>query len=236
MNVKDKVVIVTGASQGIGLATSRLLSSKGAKVVLAARSFERLKENEKELSGSFAVKTDLRKPEDIKKLIAETVKKFGRVDILINNAGQGMWKDVEKIDIESQKLLMDLNYYAPLLLIQEVVPIMRKEGGGVIINVSSASAKKHVVPNLGAYASTKYALSGLSLIARAELEKDNITVSVIYPILVLTEFGDHSIFPEPQWLRHPTEKDHKLPKITPEKVAEKIVELIGTGEAEMVAE
>lgn len=234
MEIKDKVVIVTGSSQGIGLAIAKELAGRGAKVVLSARGLDNLKKAEAEIEGSFAVQADMRKPDDIKKLIDAAVEKFGRVDILINNAGQGMWKPVEEIDLESQKSLMELNYYGPLLAMQAVIPHMRKQGGGAIINISSASAKVHVVQNLAAYASTKYALSGMTLIAREELAKDNIVVSVVYPILVLSEFGNHSVAPEPEWLRHPTETSPKLPMIMPEDVAKKIAEVIETGEAETV--
>ncbi len=86
MKIKDSVVIVTGASGGIGLAVARALSEQGANVVLAARSADKLKELEAEIPNSFAVTTDMRSEKDIKKLIAETKKKFGRVDVLINNA------------------------------------------------------------------------------------------------------------------------------------------------------
>ncbi len=234
MEIQDKVVIVTGGSQGIGLAISKELASKGAKVVLAARGLEKLQAAEKEVPGSFAVQTDMRKPEDIKKLVDAAVEKFGRVDILVNNAGQGMWKSVESIDLDSQKALMELNYYGPLLAMQAVIPHMRKQGEGAIVNISSASAKITVVPNLAGYASTKYALSGMSLIARQELEKDKIIVSLVYPILVLSEFGNHATDPEPEWLRHPTETSPKLPMVMPEDVAKKVAEVIVSGEAEVV--
>ena len=108
MQIKNSVIIITGASMGIGMAAAKELSNKGAKVVLAARSADKLKALEKEIPGSFAVETDMRKPGDIKKLVDTTMKKFGRVDILINNAGQGLLAPVETIDIDDYKSIMDL--------------------------------------------------------------------------------------------------------------------------------
>ena len=90
MDIKNKVIIITGASQGIGLATAKLLSARGGKIVLSARSTHVIEELQKELPNSLAVTTDMRKPEDIVNLINKTMEKFGRIDILINNAGQGM--------------------------------------------------------------------------------------------------------------------------------------------------
>ena len=100
MEIKDKVIIITGASEGIGLATAKHLSEKGAKIVLAARSIDKLKEIEKELPDSLSVKTDLRDYEDIKNLVKKTIEKYGRIDILINNAGQGMYGSVEEMNID----------------------------------------------------------------------------------------------------------------------------------------
>jgi short-subunit dehydrogenase len=192
MEIKDKVIIVTGASQGIGLATARLLSIAGAQVVLAARSGELLKKYEKELDNSFAIEIDMRKPEDIKKLIDTTIEKFGRIDLFINNAGQGMYGPVEKIDIEKYKEIMELNVYAPLRAMEMIIPIMRTQGGGMILNISSRVSKNYF-PNLAAYASTKYALNALSLTARTELSKDNIVVSVFHPKMTATNFGKNAI-------------------------------------------
>src|SRR5438552_3143519 len=129
MKIKDKVVIITGASAGIGLATAKLLAKEGAKVVLAARSVEKLKKLEKDIPGSFSVVTDMRKPEDITNLINKTKEKFGRIDILINNAGQGMRAAVEKINVDDFKEIMELNVFAVVRAMQAVIPIMRTQGG-----------------------------------------------------------------------------------------------------------
>jgi short-subunit dehydrogenase len=236
MEIENSVIIFTGATGGIGRSTCTLLAEKGAKLVLAARTKETLTAFAQSLPDAMAVTTDMRKPHEVKRLVDTAVERYGRVDILINGAAQGMWQPLEKIDLEQYKSLMDLNVYGPLLAMQAVIPVMRAQGGGMILNISSASTKLMVVPNLSGYASTKYALNSLSLTAREELAEDNIVVSTIYPILVMTEFGVHAVAPEPEWLRHPGADDPHLPMVMPEKVAEKIAALIGSGEAECIVD
>jgi len=195
MKIKNSVVIVTGASSGIGLATARVLAARGAKVVLAARSADKLAKLEKEIPGSFAVAMDMTKPADITNLIAKTQKKFGRVDILINNAGQGLASSIETINIDDYKAIMDLNVFSVLRAMQAVIPVMRMNATenvgdpkGLILNISSMVSKNYY-PGLAAYSSTKYALNAISLTARAELEKDGIIVGVFHPKMTATDFG-----------------------------------------------
>jgi short-subunit dehydrogenase len=188
MKIKDSVVIVTGASAGIGLATARVLAERGAKVVLAARSADKLAKLEKEIPGSFAVATDMLKPADIANLVVKTQEKFGRIDILINNAGQGLASNVEAINIDDYKAVMDLNVFSVVRAMQAVIPVMRAKGKGLILNISSMVSKNYF-PGLAAYSSTKYALNAISLTARAELEKDAIVVGVFHPKMTATDFG-----------------------------------------------
>jgi short-subunit dehydrogenase len=230
MEIKNKVAIVTGASQGIGLAVAKLLASKGAKVVLAARSSDTINSMEKELPGSFAVATDMRKTDDIKNMVQRTLDKYGRIDILINNAGQGMYGPIESVDVDGYRDIMELNVYGPLIAIQEVIPHMRRQGGGMILNVSSRVSKNYF-PNLGAYASTKYALNAISLTARQELAKDNIVVSVMHPKMTATNFGRNSIRTAEFQEARPGDRP-QMQVDTPEQVAEKIVGLISSEESE----
>ncbi len=230
MEIKNKVIIITGASEGIGLSTAKYLSKKGAKIVLAARSSDKLKKIEKEIPDSLAVITDMKKYEDIKNLVKKTLEKYGRIDILINNAGQGMYGPVETINIDYLKQVMELNVYSIILAMQEVIPVMRKQGGGMIINISSAVSKRYI-PGISAYSSTKYALNAFTFIARQELEKDNIIVSSVSPKMTSTRFGENSITRRPDW----SSSGRPMPEVdTPEKVAEKIGEIIVSEAEEIV--
>ena len=202
---------------------------EGAKVVLAARSKDKLEKLAVDIPGSFPVPTDMTKAEDVKKLVQKTIDKFGRVDILINNAGQGMRALVEDINIDDYRSLLELNVIAPLIAMQEVIPHMRKQGGGVILNISSLVSKMYF-PSLAAYSSTKYALNSLTLTAREELKSDNITVSVFHPKMTSTDFGNNV-------------KGEKYdsragrPGMTPdtvEDVAKAIIEQLESGEAEVM--
>lgn len=231
MDIKGKVAIVTGASMGIGKAAAFLLSQKGAAVVLASRSKDKLENLSEKLKNSFVVETDMRDEKQIKRLVEKTVKKFGRVDILINNAGRGYDASVEKIDIKMFKELIQLDFLGPLIAMQEVIPYMRKNHEGSIINISSGTSLMNI-PRIGAYSSLKKALVGLSLTAREELFRDNISVSVVYPYITDTNFHKNIMGPPRHKL--PTENNEKLsPTDSPEIVAEKIIEAIATGKPEV---
>ncbi len=231
MEIEGKVVILTGASQGIGLATSRHLASLGARLVLAARSADALEALAKELPGSLAVPADVRKDADVSALVDKTVKHFGRVDILVNVAGQAMWAPVADIDLAHYRDLLELNVIGYLRTMQAIIPVMRSQGGGMIVNVSSMVSTMYI-PNLSGYASTKYALNALTLTARAELEPDGIVVSLIRPKLVETDFGRNAAMPEPDFLRDRANPSAP-PMDTPEFVAEKIAELVRSEAAEL---
>lgn len=256
MEIKDQIIIVTGASQGIGLATAKYLSKLGARVVLAARSTEIISNLEKEIPGSIAIATDMRKTEDIKNLVKKTMEKFGRIDILINNAGQGLHGPLETVKKEDFKTVMELNVFSCLEAMQAVIPVMRSQGKGMIINVSSGLSKMFI-PGTGAYSSTKYALNAISYVARKELAKDRIIVSVIMPKIVMpTNFTKNMVGERPEFLRNLEKKEdnkngnsqvsgdnnsikpqaeRQIPPVqTPEFVAEKIAELIRTEQEEMV--
>ena len=192
MNVKGKVVIVTGASSGIGEATAKLLTKRGAKVALAARSKEKLLKLSKELPDSRVFLTDMISATDVKEMVTRVYKHFGRVDILVNNAGRGYDASTEHIELTKLHELFDLDFVGPLVAMQAVIPIMRKQRGGAIVNISSGTALM-ALPHMGAYSSIKRALVGISLTAREELKADHITVSVIYPFMTATSFEKNTM-------------------------------------------
>lgn len=233
MIVQDKVAIVTGASSGIGEATAKILTAHGAKVVLAARSKDKLDELSKTLKDSFSVPTDVKDVEALKNLVKKTIEHFGRLDILVNNAGLGYDIAVEKIDPSLYTELFQVNLLGPLILMQEAIPHMREAGEGSIINVSSGTSLMNI-PNLAAYSSIKRALNGVSLTARTELEKDNIKVSIVYPYITNTNFGKNVMSGPRKEL--PRDGEDVLPAgDPPELVAEKILEVIESGDAEILA-
>ena len=167
MDIAGRVVVVTGASSGIGEAFARLAAREGARLVLAARRTERLAALAAELPDALAVTTDLRVPEQVRAVVDATLGHYGRVDILVNNAGQGLHVPLEEVVLDDLQAVMELNVYAPLLAMQAVVPLMRAQGGGAIVNVSSGTTRM-VIPGLGPYSSTKSMLNQLSATARAE--------------------------------------------------------------------
>ena len=230
MDVRNKIAIITGASSGIGLATARLLTEKGAKLTLVSRSKEKLEKLSTEIPNSLAVPADMTKITEIKNMIEQTQEHFGKIDILINCAGQGYDAPMEKTNINTFHYIFDLDVVGPLVAMQQVIPIMRKQGGGTIINISSGTALMHL-PNMSAYSSLKRALADISLTAREELKKDNITVSVMYPFMTLTDFEKNTIKDSV-----PEEEEQGPSQYSPdtaEYVAQKMLEGIESGEAEI---
>ncbi len=233
MNVRQKVVIITGASAGVGLATARLLAKQGAKVALAARSQERLQELLQELPSSFAIPTDMSDAASVGHMVAAVHEHYGRIDALINNAGRGLYGTVEKVDVASYRAVWALNVEGPLIAMQKVIPLVRAQGGGSIVNISSM-VSKNCFPRIGTYASTKYALNALSLTARAELAADCIIVSVVYPGFVETDFGKNAIkFGEETRGMESRRREHMPEPDSPEHVASRILFALESGQAEV---
>ncbi len=233
MNVKDKTAIITGASSGIGLSTARLLSNMGAKVALVSRSKEKLEKLSSEIPNSIAVQADMSRVFEVKRMVKEVNGRFGKIDILVNNAGVGYDALAEKIDVDTYHYIFDLDLVGPLAAMQQVIPHMRKQGGGAIINISSAVALM-TLPNNAPYASVKRALAVLTLTAREELKSDNITVGVVYPYITLTNFERNTIrdVPVPE---SELEPHGPFPPDSADYAAQKIVEGIESGEAEIFA-
>ena len=231
MDVNGKVVLVTGASEGIGAETARLLTERGAKVAVAARSIDKLAELTGELSDSFAVRADMTQPESITAMVDAVIDHYGRIDALVNNAGRALRASVADVKVADFQDIVDLNVYGPLLAMQAVIPHMREQGGGSIVNVSS-NVSKMAIPTIGAYAATKYALNGLTLTARGELSGDGIVVTVMYPGLTDTNFGRNAAIDQSMASAPPPSGGSDARPDTARDVAERIVEAITNGPAE----
>lgn len=230
MDIAGKIVLLTGASEGIGLATARLLAQQGAKVALIARSEAKLQQLASELPDSFAVVTNMRDDTAVRAMVNQVYQYYGRIDVLINNAGQGMHVPIEQADLNQYRSLFELNVVGVLSAMQVVIPLMREQGGGIIINISSGTSKM-VLPNVGPYASTKYALNAITLTARLELARDNIRVGLVYPGITATDFLKNAIS-----VQTSNQRQSIMPIETPEQVAEKIAEAIQTEAAETYAD
>lgn len=231
MDVNGKVVLITGASEGIGAATARLLGARGAKVAVAARSMDKLNEVTGELGDSFAVRVDMTQPASITAMVEAVVENYGRIDVLVNNAGRALRARVADVTVADFQSIVDLNVYGPLLAMQAVIPQMRKQGGGSIVNVSS-NVSKMAIPTIGAYAATKYALNGLTLTARAELAGDGIIVTVMHPGQTATNFGKNATVDAGMASAPPPSGGSNPSTDTAEDVAERILEAIVNGPAE----
>lgn len=190
MELTNKVVLITGASEGIGLATAQLFAKAGAKLALAARFAEKLERVASSLPDAIAIPTDLRDEQRVKQMVAQTKQYYGRIDVLINNAGQGMYVPIEQANLQHYRSVFELNVVSVIGVMQAVIPIMRAQGGGVIVNISSGLAKT-IVPGTGPYTSTKYALNAITMTARQELAKDHIRIGLVYPGITATEFLHH---------------------------------------------
>lgn len=196
MDIREKVTIITGASTGIGRATARLFAEHGAIVVLAARSTDKLEALARELQAlgqqALAIPTDVTQEEAVRQLVAKTIERYGRVDILINNAGVGGAGAIAEYPADAYRQLIDLNVFGPFYGMQAVIPHMRQRGGGLIINISS-TATKQLYPTVGPYTSTKFALNSLSDAARLELAPDNIRVITVYPHNTASDFASNGL-------------------------------------------
>ena len=182
-----KVILITGASSGIGKDTALNLIKEGHIVYGAARRISKMKDIVE--AGGYSIKMDILNNEDVDKAIDQVIKEQNRIDVLVNNAGYGLWGAVETIPIDEAKRQFDVNIFGLAYLTKKVIPIMRNQKSGKIINMSSMGGK--VYTPFGAwYHATKYALEGWSDCLRIELKSFGINVILIEPGVIKTEFQD----------------------------------------------
>ncbi len=180
--LKDKVVIITGASSGIGLAAARAFAHKGAKIVLAARRLDKLLEIDKELSSVtevLSIKTDVSSESDCKNLIEQTIARFGRADILVNNAGISMRAMFKDLDLSVIKRLMDVNFWGTVYCTKYALPHILKTHGSIVGVISIAGFKG--LPARTGYSSSKFAIYGFLDTLRVEHLKDDLHVMIFAP-------------------------------------------------------
>ena len=186
-----QIVIVTGASAGIGEAATRRLAAEGASVVIAARRADRLEALKREIESqggkALAVAGDVTSPQDRERLIQETMRVFGRIDGLVNNAGYGQRGPIELVPVEAIRENFETNLFSLIALTQLVIPIMREQRSGRIVNISSV-AGRIARPLSSVYDSTKHALEAISDGLRGELAQFGIKVVIIEPGFIITEF------------------------------------------------
>ncbi len=195
--VKDKVVVITGASSGLGEAAARRLARDGAKLVLGARRLERLQALAQELSlgPDAAVQTDVTQHDEVRRLVDRAVQSHGRIDVIINNAGLMPLSPLERGKIEDWDRMIDVNIKGVLYGVAAALPHMKAQRSGHIINVSSVAGHK-VRPGGAVYAATKHAVRALSEGLRQEVKPYNIRTTIISPGAVATELPDSVTEPD----------------------------------------
>ena len=231
--MNGKVIVITGASSGIGAAIARRLGRDGANVALAARRAEPLQAVAAECgSNALAVVTDVTRREDVERLRDEALRAFGGVDVWINNAGRGITRSV--LDLTDAELdeMMAVNVKSALYGMQAIVPHFIERGHGHLINISSFLGRVPIAAHRSAYNAAKAALNALTANLRADVAAKGVDVSLVMPGLVSTEFarnaiGTPSAVP-PQWTPGATMKPQ-----TAEEVAEAVAELIEHPRAEV---
>ncbi len=188
MSLKDKVVVIMGASSGIGAATAKLLASKGAKLTISARRLSRLEEIQQANVGAeiLPIEADVTKADEVQNVIDKTVEKYGRVDVLFNNAGIMPVNNLDQVARDEWNNMLDINVKGVLNGIASALPIMKKQKSGHVITTSSVLGYE-VLPGYAAYSGTKYAVRAIMEGLRQEEHANNIKTTVIAPGSVNTE-------------------------------------------------
>src|SRR2546423_4288198 len=218
MNIKGKTAVVTGGTKGIGRGIASALAREGMNVCISARHEDEIEEavsalNEEGEGRAAGVVCDVRDYDQVKALFDHTVSEFDGVDVLVNNAGIGIFAPVEEISPEDFRAVLETNLFGVFYCCHEAIPLMRERGGGYIINISSlAGANAH--PRMAAYNASKFGLNGFSEALMQEVRHDGIKVSYIMPGSVNTEFGGDSPDESNAW------------QLTPADIAKVVIDLL----------
>jgi len=214
---RDRVALVTGGTRGIGFAIARRLASDGFAVAISGRTeasvqtaLEKLRKEKPDAAGFVA---DARREEDQESLIASVEQTFGRLDVLVNNAGIGEFGPVDRLEPERFRAVVETNLLGPYYAIRAAAPLMKRSGGGFVVNIASL-ASINAFAGGAAYNASKFGLLGLSDAAMLDLRHDGIRVAAVLPGSVATEFGDSHAGRESSWM------------LSPEDVAEAVADLV----------
>lgn len=239
-DLRGKVVLITGGSRGLGLVMARQLAAEGAKLAICARSIDQLRRAEQELRGRgaevLAVPCDLTVQEEVEALVERVRARYGRVDVLINNAAIIQIGPLANLSVEDFDDTMKTNFFGPLYAILAVLPEMKRRREGRIVNVASVGGKVGL-PHLLPYVASKYALGGFSKGLRAEVAKDGVVVTTVFPNLTRTGSSRNTI------VKGQHEREYAWFKIadalpllsdTAESTAADIITALKNGDAELV--
>ena len=228
MQIKNKVVIITGASRGVGKSLAKEFSSWGAITVITARSIAKLKEVESELKHNnakvYPIAFDVTSKKSIKSMVDEVIQKYGRVDILVNNAALAFYEEIADSKWDDIKKLFQTNFFGPLQCIQMVLPHMKKRGNGLIVNLS-APISKYSIHHQGIYAASKAALERMT--EALDIEEGEYGIKTLIAVIDRTKTGmtKHAIGPK-KYARLP----YNFQESDPDTVAKKIVRSVIKGD------
>lgn len=221
MDLNGKVAVVTGASMGIGEQIAKIFADYGAKVVLLSRDASRAEAARHRVGNTgrtVALACDVRKHEDIERVLMLTLHHFDRLDIWVNNAGHGLLDSLANSDLAAIRGTFETNLFGALDAMQVVIPVMKEQGGGTIINVSSVAG--HIpIPFHAVYGGTKFAMNAIGKAARIELKAAGIHVLTVCPGYVRTDFGANAIHGAERKQVRPT----SVRGVTPERVAKALL-------------
>lgn len=229
MDYQNKIIVITGASSGIGEATAIEFAKKGSSIVLISRNLAKLQEVEKKLSKFnskiLVISCDVSNKSDVERMSKLVLEKFGRIDILVNNAGFAIFDYVKDLSIEEIESQMATNYFGMIYCIKNFLPIMLKQNFGHIINVASV-AGSFGLPGIASYCASKFAMLGFSEGLKHELKGTGVGITVVSPIMVRTNFFNH-----PSFKKMP---DPTITSLSPKTVAKTIVKAANSSRLEII--
>src|ERR1700678_3264013 len=221
IEVSGKVVVITGASMGIGEAIAKLFADRGANAVLLSRDADRVEAARGRVGHAertLALACDVRNREEIDRVVGLTLHHFQRIDVWINNAGHGILDSLTNVDMAAVRETFETNFFGAVEAMQAVIPVMKQQGSGSIINVSSVAG--HIpIPFHAVYSATKFAMNAIGKAARIELMSSGINVLTVCPGYVRTDFGKNAVKGKEQKQVRPA----RVRGITVERVANAVL-------------